>query len=206
MIMIEALSRLGTALVSGDGTSVEAETVLVKRAGNGETGAFRLLVERYQGDVYRCCLHWLGSTEDAQEVCQDCFIRAWQALPDYEHQGRFRAWLVRIALNLCRDRARSRGAGQARLTVSLDLAQMDLPCTALRPDDASVWRGEMEKLERGLRELPESLRLPLTLCGLEGLSQEECAEVLGLSVRAVEGRVRRGRQMLVAWWDAAAGQ
>ena len=204
--MIEALTGLKGALLGEDQAALDAETVLLRRASQGETGAFRLLVERYQGDVFRCCLRWLGSTQDAQEVCQDCFLRAWQALPNYEHQGRLRAWLMRIALNLCRDRTRSRGAGQARLTIRLDPEEMHLPCAAVRPDDASVWRSEMEKLERGLRVLPESLRLPLSLCGLDGLSQEECAEVLGLSVRAVEGRVRRARQMLVSWWDEEAGK
>ncbi len=204
--MTEALSLLKHGLLAGDSAALDAEAALLRRAGQGETAAFRLLVERYQGDVFRSCLRWLGSAQDAQEVCQDCFIRAWEALPNYEHQGRFRAWLMRISLNLCRDRTRSRGAGQARLTVSLDPAEMQMPCTAVRPDDATAWRSEMEKLERGLSVLPESLRLPLALCGLDGLSQEECAEVLGLSVRAVEGRVRRGRQMLLSWWNEESGQ
>ncbi len=178
----------------------DAEASLVKRAAAGDSAAFRLLVERHQRDVFRCCLHWLGSREDAQEACQDAFVRAWQALPDYQHQGRLRAWLLRVALNLCRDRARSRGARKGRLTVSLDLAMLDPVCAGVRPDQASGWSSEMEKLERGLRALPEALRLPLVLCAIEGLSQEECGEVLGLSARAVEGRTRRARQALLAWW------
>lgn len=183
-------------------TSQDAEAALVIRAAAGDSAAFRLLVERYQGDVFRCCLHWLGSREDAQEASQDAFVRAWQALPDYRHQGRLRAWLLRIALNLCRDRARSREAGRGRLTVHLAPEISETACTGLRPDEAIGWSSEMERLQRGLRALPESLRLPLSLCAIEGLSQEECAEVLGLSVRAVEGRVRRARQALLAWWNA----
>lgn len=198
--MIEAASHHAAALTEAAAeTGVEA--ALVARAARGDTAAFHLLVERHQADVFRCCRHWLGNAEDAQEACQDCFVRAWQALPDYRHQGRLRAWLLRIALNLCRDRTRSRGAGEARLTVSLAPDLPEPACAAPRPDEVSGWRSEMEKLERGLRALPESLRLPLTLCALEGLSQEECGEVLGLSARAVEGRVRRGRQALLAWWE-----
>lgn len=183
-------------------TSVgDADAALVQRAVEGDSTAFRLLVERHQGDVFRCCAHWLGSREDAQEICQDVFVRAWQALPDYRHEGKLRAWLLRVALNLCRDRVRSRGAGQGRLTVSLETDLLDPVCAGLRPDEASSWRGEMEKLERGLCALPETLRLPLVLCTIEGLSQEECGEVLGLSIRAVEGRVRRARQALLHWWE-----
>ncbi len=184
-----------------DTVSGDAEGALALRAAGGDTAAFRLLVERHQGDVFRCCLHWLGNAEDAQEVCQDSFVRAWQALPEYQHRGRLRAWVVRIALNLCRDRVRSRGAGQKRLTLHLDPALSEPVCAGLRPDEASSWRSEVEKLERGLQALPETLRLPLTLCAIQGLSQEECAEVLGLSCRAVEGRVRRARQALLAWWN-----
>jgi RNA polymerase sigma factor (sigma-70 family) len=179
----------------------DVEAALVQRAANGETAAFRLLLERYQGDVYRCCLHWLGDREDAQELCQDAFIKAWQALPDYEHRGRFRAWVIRIALNLCRDRVRSRGAGQERLTISLEVSEMEAVCIGLRPDDASVWRSDLEKLTRGLEALTEGLRLPLLLCGVEGLSQEECAEVIGISARAVEGRIHRARKQLLTWWE-----
>jgi RNA polymerase sigma factor (sigma-70 family) len=184
------------------GGEADVESVLVQRAASGETAAFRLLLERYQGDVYRCCLHWLGDREDAQEVCQDAFIKAWHALPDYEHRGRLRAWVLRIALNLCRDRVRSRSAGQSRLTISLEISEIEAVCIGLRPDDASVWRSDLEKLARGLAALPEGLRLPLVLCGMEGLSQEECAEVVGLSVRAVEGRIHRARKQLLEWWNA----
>lgn len=181
--------------------SVDVECVLVQRAASGDAAAFRLLLECHQGDVYRCCWHWLGDREDAQEVCQDAFVKAWQALPDYEHRGRFRAWVIRIALNLCRDRVRSRGAGQARLTISLEISEIETVCLRLQPDAASVWRGDLEKLARGLAALPESSRLPLILCGVEGLSQEDCGEVLGLSPRAVEGRIHRARKQLLAWWE-----
>jgi RNA polymerase sigma factor (sigma-70 family) len=203
--MIDALTLGKAAEAAAEHGSAEVESALVRRAADGEAGAFRLLVERFQADVFRCCLHWVGSREDAQEVSQDCFVKAWQALPEYEHRGRFRAWLIRIALNLCRDRSRGRGAGKARLTVSLDTMDTDTPCGAMQPDDASAWRNEMEKLERGLGAMPEGLRLPLALCGLDGLSQEECAEVLGLSVRAVEGRVRRARKLLIEWWENERG-
>lgn len=182
-------------------TSMDVESAWVQRAAEGDAGAFRLLVERHQGDVYRCCWHWLGDREDAQEVCQDAFVKAWQALPDYEHRGRFRAWVLRIALNLCRDRVRSRGAGQARLTISLEISEVEMVCLGLQPDAASVWRGDLEKLERGLASLPESLRLPLVLCGVEGLCHEDCGEVLGLSARAVEGRIHRARKQLLTWWE-----
>jgi RNA polymerase sigma factor (sigma-70 family) len=181
--------------------AVDVEVALVRRAAEGEAAAFRLLVERHQGDVYRCCQHWLGDRQDAQEVCQDAFVKAWQALPDYEHRGRFRAWVIRIALNLCRDRVRSRVAGQARLTISLETNEVETVCLGLQPDHASVWRSDLEKLQRGLSELPESLRLPLVLCCVEGLNQEECGEVLGMSSRAVEGRIHRARKQLLAWWE-----
>ena len=140
----------------------------------------------------------------AREVCQDAFVRAWQALPEFEGRSRLSTWLYQITLNLCRDRAKTRATRQRENTVALDDVAHSPECPKQSPAASAEWRSEMQKLERGLAMLPEKLRAVLMLTTMEGLSHEECAEVLNCSVRGVEGRLYRARQMLMQWWEAEA--
>ncbi|MEZ5326928.1 MAG: RNA polymerase sigma factor [Verrucomicrobiales bacterium] len=175
------------------------EKALVRSAQSGDPEAFREIVEFYQGMVYGFCYRWLHSPEDAQEICQDTFVRAHGALTGYAHRGKLSTWLYQIALNLCRDRARSPRFASP-LSVPLESCP-DLACGERTPDDAAVWNGDMLRLGQGLEALPRRLREPLVLCGIEGLSHEEASAVLNCSPRAIEGRVYRGRQRLARWWE-----
>lgn len=177
------------------------ELRLIREAQAGCPEAFRQLVERHQAMIHRLSTQWMASAEDVSEVCQDTFLKAWQALPAWQPRARFSTWLCRIALNLCRDRARSRASRQGRVTMPLTSLTAPPVCTAATPDAAAVHAGELEKLRRGLAALPEAMREVLILRGIESLSQKEAAVILGCSERAVEGRLYRARQMLVEWWN-----
>lgn len=173
----------------------------LRAAQAGDMTAFEWLVRRHEERVFGFCCRWLQCQEDAHEVCQDAFVRAWQALPEFEGRARLSTWLYQIALNLCRDRAKTRASRQRESTIPLDAMEQSPLCPQKTPDASAEWRGEMLKLERGLAVLPEKLRAALMLTTMEGLSQTECAQVLNCSVRGVEGRVHRARQMLLEWWN-----
>lgn len=174
---------------------------LIRSAQAGNPEAFRTLVEWHQGLILRFCLHWLHDSEDAREAVQDTFIRAWQALDRYEHRGLFTHWLYRIALNVCRDRQKSKASRQRRATSPLGQGESPFACQRPTPDETLARSGELEKLQRGMDLLPERLRVVLILCGREGLSQEEAGAILNCSARAVEGRLYRARKELLAWWN-----
>lgn len=178
-----------------------AEWSLILQTQAGSEAAFRSLVEMHQGLIHRLCAQWLQCGEDASEVCQDTFLRAWQALPAWRPKGKLSTWLCRIALNLCRDRARSRARRQSRVTIPLTSLAETPPCPLVTPDDAAAHAGDMEKLQRGLACLPPPMREVLILCVMEGLSQREAAAILGCSCRAIEGRLHRARLMLLKWWN-----
>jgi len=179
--------------------SVEQQQIRAAQA--GDMAAFEWIVQQHEERLYGFCCRWLRCTEDAREVCQDAFVRAWQALPEFEGRARLSTWLYQIALNLCRDRAKTRATRQRENTVALDDVTHSPECPKHGPAASAEWQSEMEKLERGLAVLPEKLRAALMLTTMEGLSHEECAEVLSTSVRGVEGRLYRARQMLMLWWD-----
>ncbi|WP_395736112.1 RNA polymerase sigma factor [Prosthecobacter sp.] len=178
-----------------------AEALHVRAAQAGDMAAFEWIVRQHEEKLFGFCCRWLRCVEDAREVCQDVFVRAWQALPEFEGRARLSTWLYQIALNLCRDRAKSRSARQRESTTTIEHLEEAPACPQNAPDANAEWRSEMQKLERGLALLPEKLRSALMLSAMEGLSHEECAQVLNCSVRGTEGRIYRARQMLLRWWN-----
>ncbi len=199
MTASHAATDISTSVVDAE-KSLDAEQVKLRAAQAGDMAAFEWLVRQHEDRLFGFCSRWLRSHEDAREVCQDAFVRAWQALPEFEGRARFSTWLYQIALNLCRDRAKSRTARQGENTMALH-EMTDAPlCPQSTPIESAELQSELKKLERGLALLPEKLRAALALTAVEGLSHEECAQVLACSVRGVEGRVYRARQMLLEWW------
>jgi RNA polymerase sigma factor (sigma-70 family) len=173
----------------------------IRAAQAGDMAAFEWIVQQHEERLFGFCCRWLRCVEDAREVCQDAFVRAWQALPEFEGRAKLSTWLYQIALNLCRDRAKTRAARQRDSTIALEDVEQTPLCPQQTPSASAELNSEMQKLERGLALLPEKLRAVLMLTTMEGLSHEECAQVMNCSTRGVEGRVYRARQMLLKWWD-----
>lgn len=195
-------ASIDLSLTEADAATLEGvEQQKIRAAQEGDMRAFEWLVQQYEERLFGFCCRWLYSVEDAREVCQDMFVRAWRALPEFEGRAKFSRWLYQIALNLCRDRLKSRSSRQREKTIALDDVEDSPQCPQSSPDSKAELNSEMQKLDRGLATLPEKLRSVLILTAMEGLSHEECAEVLNCSVRAVEGRVYRARQELLQWWN-----
>ena len=142
-------------------------------------------------------------TNDAaisEDLVQEVFLKAVLAEKRGVIPRNISAWLYKIALNQCRDRAKSKSARQQRATIPLSELPITPPCSHASPDHAAASNEDLEKLHEGIQALPVGLREPLLLFVMEGLSQQEAADVLGCSVRALEGRLYRARQALMAWW------
>ena len=188
---------------SADATAVAWDAVQAAAAARGDAIAFRKLVDRHGAALHRFCLSFLGCDHEAEDVCQETFVRVWRALPRYKEKGLFRAWVWQIALNLCRDSSRARSRRRRWLC---DLPESGVPegCVSAdsSPDEAAALRCDVTRLAKGMELLPEKFRMPLWLFSVENLSQAECATVLGLSVRSVETRIFRARQQLLDWWNA----
>lgn len=168
---------------------------LVDRARGGCHEAYAELVRLYHARVFRFCLAWTGSVPDAEEICQDAFVRAYSALPRFAGEDRFHAWLLCIARNLCRDHHR-RTSRRERRHFRWLLDRPDEEKTEAAPDVRISENEQLDALRAGIAALPLRLREVIVLCGIEGLAQEECARILGCSRRAVEGRLYRARREL----------
>jgi len=181
---------------AGDVVSDDPDFEIVARVKNGETDAFEELVRRHGRRVYRSLVSILGNAEEAEDALQDAFLKAFQALPNFEARSRFSTWLVRIAINTGLQRLRSRK----------DFDSLDEESEEFRPRNIQAWtdspedcysREEIRKLvEKEVMKLPLKYRVALMLRDLEELSTEEAAAALGLSVPGLKARVLRGRLML----------
>lgn len=177
------------------------DRALVERVRAGDVTAFEPLVERYRQRVYRLACHVLRDTEEAWDVAQEAFIRAFQALPNFRGQSAFYTWLFRITLNVASDRARQRAArGRALGTERLEEAEWErtLVDPGEAPDASAARAEERRRIARALESLPPHHRAIIMLSDLEGLSYREIAEVLGIPMGTVMSRLHNARKRLRA--------
>ena len=184
--------------------SVSPDIVLVQRAREGDEGAFSELVRSYQRRAVSLAYRLLGNVEDASDVSQDAFVRAYRSLDQLEDPGRFGGWFLRIVSNLSLNFRRSR---KSREALSLDHAaelglgvrnpQTGRSVVSNMEDDDAVIPGELRGVMReALSKLPEKQRLALVLFSIEGMPQKDVAEVLECSVELVKWNVFQARRKL----------
>ena len=177
------------------------ESVLVAEAKAGSYAAFEELVNRYERKIYRLGLNITGSPEDAEDVLQEAFLKAFEHLPEFREDSRFYTWIVRIAVNEGLMKLRKRRSSKE---VSFQDAEGDdgepvvHDFTDWRPNPEQVLaQSELEDiLQKAVRALPPTFRTVFHLRDVEGLSTEETATMLDLSVGAVKARLFRARMRL----------
>lgn len=172
------------------------DAALVAATLGGDESAFTALVGRHKKWLYVYVRRYVRDDTEAQDVLQESLIAAWRGLKSYDPNRPLEFWLRRIALNKCRDRARRQAVRRILLPWSngpRETSAVD-PAPAI---DESLVENEQQKMARdAIDALPAKLRDPLILTAIEGLSQAEAAEILGLTVKAVEGAVYRAKKQL----------
>ena len=182
-------------------TPVDDELELVNRARTGDTGSFNTLLRRYEGKIFRLAMNITQNREDAEDVLQEAFLKAYEHLDQFQGNSRFYTWIVRIAVNQALMKLRKRRSDRA---VSLD-EQIDTgEDTVVR--EIAAWDPDPEQqfsqdelhriLTVAIDELAPIYRTVFTLRDVDGLSTEETAEALDLTVPAVKSRLLRARLQL----------
>lgn len=164
----------------------------------GRQMAFAEIVRRYEETVFRLARGCLGNTDEALDLTQETFISAHQALDRFDGARPMRVWLSAIALNKCRDWARKQKVRRFFSFASpiADEAEA-VPDDQVGIEEAAADRQELDRVTQAIARLPANLKEPLVLRTVEGLSQAETADVLGISTKAVETRVYRARLRLL---------
>ena len=173
-----------------------SDAELVRRALDGEDRAFALMMRRYSGLLFTFVRRYVGAPDVAQDILQETFVAAWSALDRYDSGRPLGAWLRSIALNKCRDRSRRLSLRRILLGDAESEEARRQPDPAPSGDAVLLANERRAALEAAIAALPAKLKEPLLLTYFEGLSQQEAAEALGASVKAIETRVYRARRRL----------
>ncbi len=177
------------------------ETILVAQSREGDTAAFGELVRRYEGKIFRLAQHVTQNREDAEDVLQETFMKAYEHLDQFQGNSKFYTWIVRIAVNQALMKLRRRKTDKS---VSLDEAIDTGEDTMIR--EIAAWDEDPEQrfsrdelggiLDTAVKSLEPPYRSVFVLRDIDELSTEETAEALGLSVPAVKSRLLRARLQL----------
>lgn len=181
-----------------------SDSTLARSAAAGDDRAFAVLVRRHKDGLYRLLRRYTGDADEAYEAVHEAFIAAWSALKRYDPQRPFGAWLRTIAINKARDRGRRMvvrrvifGSGGLDDTEALSAPDPSPGAEAGVLEDEQAMR-----LDRAVARLPTALKEPLLLTAFEGLSQQDAAQILGVSIKTIETRVYRARRLLAEQLDA----
>lgn len=178
---------------------------LVALAQQGDMTAYDALVTRHRGRIYAMIRNMIHQEADAWDICQDVFIKAWNALPKFEAKARFSTWIYRIAHNAVYDWVRKRkiqSAGELNDEIftreKIDSGSFTTPSGGESPDDTMV-KGELRlKIEAALAKLSPDHREVVILKDVQGLSYKEIADAMSCSLGTVMSRLYYARQKLQA--------
>ena len=164
------------------------------RAKAGDRQAFEVLVRKHKAGLYGFCRRYVGDANEAYDLVQDAFASAWTGLPRYDDRRPFGAWLQTIALNKCRDFSRRRSVRRLFLAA---FAREQAPAFASSEQEAvETAEARLNDLNREIARLPTAYKEALLLTVLGGLSQQDAANQLGVSVKSIEMRVYRAKRQL----------
>ena len=178
----------------------EQEAAIVRKVLGGDANAFETLVLEYEKNVYNIALRMTGNSEDAADMTQEAFIKAYNSLQSFRGDSKFSVWLYRIVSNVCLDLLRSKNR---RPTVSLSVedddgedTQLDVADESQSPELLLDRKLTRDSVRRGLDSLPPDYRQILLLREIQGLSYDEIAQALSLEVGTVKSRIFRARKRL----------
>ena len=179
----------------------DEEKQIIEQVLAGNTEAFEQLVLKNQAQVYNLALRMVGSEQDALDISQEAFIRAFRSLESFRGDSKFSVWLYRLTSNICLDFLRAR---RRKKTVSIsyfvsdedDAADLEIPDERFSPQ-TELERAELRAaLNRALQRLPDEQREVLLLREISGLSYDEIAAALSLEAGTVKSRIFRARRKL----------
>ena len=175
-----------------------SEKKIIEKVLGGDANAFEELVLRYEKTVYNLALRMVGDRDDAFDMTQEAFIKAYGSLSSFRGDSKFSVWIYRITTNVCLDFLRSKSRKQqVSLTVSDDDedAQLDIPDPKADPEQQLIKKISMQSVE-GLKTLPDKQRQILVMRELCGMSYAEIGKALSLEEGTVKSRIFRARKRL----------
>ncbi len=177
----------------------EEELELIQRVLDGDSSSYEKLVLENQTRVYNLALRMVGNEDDAFDMSQEAFLKAYNSLGSFRGESRFSVWLYRLTSNVCLDFLRSEGRRAHNSLTYVDEEdekELDIPDERFSPQTEMERKELREAVHSGLLKLPRDYRVILLLREIDGLSYEEIAEALKLETGTVKSRIFRARKKL----------
>ena len=176
------------------------DAVLIRQVLQGNPTAFEQLVARYEKQVYNLCLRMVNHREDAADLTQEAFVKAWRGLQFYKAEANFSTWLYRLTTNVCIDFLRSRKRHEA-LSLTMEeeeggIQELEISDEAPLPEEQLLYGEQKAQIRAAMAQLDEEARTILALRVVEDLPYEQIAEVLDLKTGTVKSRLARARMKL----------
>ncbi|MFP4200414.1 MAG: RNA polymerase sigma factor [Clostridia bacterium] len=180
---------------------MDDEERLVNLARSGDVSAFETLVEEYDGRIYNMSFRMLGNSEDARDITQETFLKAYSSLPRFRGDSTFSTWVYRIAKNACLDFLRRRSRGMAfsldePLNTEEGELERQIPGDLPDPEEVALDSEVRRAVADAIANLPPHHRSIIVLRDIEDLRYEEIAEVLEVELGTVKSRLYRARAAL----------
>lgn len=180
------------------------DTVFIDNLRAGDAAAFDTLIDRHSGDIYALLYRLTENAEEAGDLTQETFLRAFRSIKSFRGDSELKTWLFRIAINESRNRFRWWKRRKRDLTISIDATIGDSEMTlgdtladaSISPEESALMREREYAIQAALIDLPDVYREAIVLCDIEGLSYEETAAALGVGIGTVKSRISRGREEL----------
>jgi len=176
--------------------SRDIDSELIKKAKNGNQGAFNILMNKYYPRVYASIFSFIKSKEDSEDLSQQTFIKVWQQLDTFRGDSAFFTWVYRIAINLAKNFVTSSGFKKQKINTSIQEAEIDI--SSFDDIESAVIHNEsLEEISFFIDSLPESLKTAFVLRESEGKSYEDIAAITETPIGTVRSRIFRARESIV---------
>ncbi len=179
---------------------VDVDQQLVERVQKGDKRAFDLLVLKYQHKIFAVISRFIRDHAEVQDVAQDAFIKAYRALPNFRGESAFYTWMYRIAINTAKNYLVARNRRPPASDVDVDDAEFfagNDNMHEMNTPERNLLRDELQSvIDQAFRDLPDDLRMAVTLREIDGLSYEEIAEAMDCPIGTVRSRIFRAREAI----------
>ena len=173
-------------------SDLQTEADIIEACKEGDREAFHILFEEHKDRVYTIAFHYSGDESMARDVTQQVFLKLFTTIGQFRENSQFSTWLYRIVANACADEHRKRGRF-VPFSPEIEVSKMTVKSSQ---EEAYHRRQVADSVSAAIAELTPKLRLPILLKYVEGLSYDEIAEALGISIGTVSSRLNRGHKML----------
>ena len=180
--------------------SDDIDSVLIKKAKNGNKGAFNILVNKYYTRVYASLFSFTKSKEDSEDLAQQTFVKVWQQLHSFRGESAFFTWVYRIAINLAKNFVASSGYKKQKINTSIDESEIEI--NSFEDLESIVIHNQsLSNINNYINKMPESLKTAFTLREVEGKSYEEISIITDTPIGTVRSRIFRARESIIEYMN-----